>query len=281
MVYDGIVVRSLIALTPKKHKKNRIPRAQDALAQVLTQIASMMMRMGLDAPAAERLLRTAFVQAAARKLQNSPVRRTQSRIASLAGVSRLEVRTILARAGREETARQSRVDSIVAGWRSDPLFTDARGRPRGLVMRGGRASFEHLARKYGRDVTPRALREELLRHRLIKIDGNIVSPVAAAKARSDETIAAESDLKFLASQLAGFDFNQGRRNFAVRRGIVLSGDKKRQSMIKHIALARMQTVLNSLSQMSVPLRDQKKGGSRRSRILLTAVVAADSEETTP
>lgn len=277
MVYEEGVARLPIALTSRKLRTNRTSSANDTLAQALFRIASILLRLGIDAPGAERLLRKAYVHAAAQTARSSKGRTTQSRIASLAGVSRLEVRTILAQKGRTKSSRDTRLGHVVAGWRSDPLFVDGRGRPRTLASRGGKGTFEHLARKYGRDVTARALSEELQRQKLVAIDRDRLTLRTDERAVSGDAIAAQADLRFLASQLADIDFQKGRRSFVIRREVVFTNDKKQKSMIKNIAIARLETVLNSLVEMSTA-NDKNQKHRPGGRILITTSIATDSEE---
>jgi hypothetical protein len=64
-------------------------------------------------------------------------------------------------AGRE-VAKQ-RTARVLHGWRTDPEFLDRRGSPLRLVVNGPGLSFHALVRRYGGDVTPISVLNELLR----------------------------------------------------------------------------------------------------------------------
>jgi len=243
----------------------------------------MLLRLGIDAPSAQRLLRRAFVIAAWEKARNKPGRTTQSRIASMAGISRLEVRSILSqkksRATLASSRQTTRIDTVVGGWRTDPLFLNTRGQPRALGLRGDRGTFEHLARKYGRDVTPKALQDEFVQRGLARVAERKIFLLNSARRKRREAISAESDLKSILSQLEGINFNSGRRAYVVRRAAVATPDFRAVQMLKGIAIRRIEVVLNSLAEMSSdrqPTRAKKSGLARR--LLITAMIASESEE---
>lgn len=257
--------------------------SEQAVGQLFVRIASMLLRLGIDAPSAERLLRTAFVFAAADKARKMPNRTTQTRIASMAGISRLEVRTILSRGKSPSSANflrtSSRLDKVIAGWRTNPLFLDVRGRARPLELRGSRGSFDQLAKKYGRDVTSKSLRDELVQRGLARVKDQRIYLVHAASQKTSETAFAESDLKSILSQLGGINFGSGKRSYAIRHATVASYDLRTVQMLKGIALRRIDTVLNSMAEMSSehqPLSAKKARRARR--LLITAMIATETEE---
>jgi hypothetical protein len=236
----------------------------------------------MDSPEAERILRHAFIVAATRAVRATDFKATQSQIASIAGVSRLEVRRTLAQVGKQSAAKprqsKSRLEALVHGWRSDPLFIDRAGRPRPLAYRGTSSKFDQLVRKYGRDVTQTALRVQLVR-RGIAIDkgGQLIlqsqipihAPVNAASA----------DIKFIASQLANIDFDLGRRAYSTKRVSILANGTKTAQTMRRVASARLETVLRSLETMSEFEHTKSKKNRKAShRLYVTTTVAIESGE---
>jgi hypothetical protein len=137
-------------------KKRRRPESKENEALVLgvlERIATILLRLGFDAPYSERLLRNAFVLAAIRRSESSGSRATQSQIALVAGVSRLDVRRILAEGLRPDASRdierQSRIERLIDGWKQDARFVDAKGRPKSLTIFGRKSEFAKLALSYG------------------------------------------------------------------------------------------------------------------------------------
>jgi len=180
------------------------------IAQLLLRIAAILLRLGLDSPRAERLLRRSFVAAALQKIQTGDQRPTQSKLASLAGLSRLEVRQIH-RDQHHKSKRSTRIDQVLTGWKSDPMFLNTSGKPRPLDLYGAGKTFERLVKKYGRDVTVRTLRDEMIRRKLVVLKKNKLTLVQVGEKFSQDRKAAQSDLKFLTSQLTSTDFQLGRR----------------------------------------------------------------------
>ena len=264
-------------MTARKTSRRALGDSDDLIAQLLLRIAAILLRLGLDSPKAERLLRRAFVSAALQKIQTSDLRPTQSRLASLAGLSRLEVRQIH-RPQHLKPQRSSRIDQVVMGWKSDPMFLSPRGKPRSLELYGAGKTFDRLVKKYGRDVTTRTLRDEMVRLKLVALRGNKLTLTQTSADLSHDRIAAQSDLKFLASQLSNTNFQLGRRAYLMRQSAVFAENSKGVEMVKRIAIERLETVLSSLSEMSEDARKLKTPRNRRApRLLVTTIVATEAE----
>jgi hypothetical protein len=263
----------------RKSSSGNANEAAESIGRLLARIAAILVRLGLDSPQSERWLRKAFVQAAIERAEADLQRPTQARIASHTGLSRLEVRTILKGPRRVQAPHSTRVDQVVIGWRTDPQFLDSKGKPKHLAMRGPRSSFERLARKYGRDVTARTLREDLIRRGLVVIRQSKMVLLQKRANPSGDALAAQADIKFLASHLASIDFQLGRRSYVLRQSTLSADDKRAVEMLKRIAVSRLDTVFSSLAEMSAD--SQRPGQKKRHklrRLLVTAVVATEAED---
>ena len=263
----------------RKKTPGNANEATKAVDRLLSTIAAILLRLGLDSPRSERLLRKAFVQAALQRVQIEPHRLTQARIASWTGLSRLEVRTILNGQPELDVPQTTRVEHVVRGWTTDPLFLDASGRPKHLEMRGPRSTFEGLAKKYGRDITARSLRDDLSRRGLIATRNHKLVLLQKGPAPSRDARAAQADLKFLSSHLASIDFQLGRRAYVLRQGTISADDKRTIEMLKRIAVTRLDAVFSSLAEMSAEPEgelNRKKHKSRR--LIVTAIVATEAED---
>jgi len=158
------------------------------------------------------------------------------------------------------------------------MFLDARGRPRSLELRGPGKTFERLVKKYGRDVTTRTIRDELIRKRVAVLRHRKLTLTHQSGDLSHDRIAARSDLKFLTSQLTSIDFQLGKRAYVTRQSAVLAEDKKGVEMVKRIAITRLETVLSSLTEMSIDARKLARSGRRGTRLMVTAIVATEAED---
>jgi hypothetical protein len=263
----------------RKKTPGNANEATEAIGRLLSTIAAIFVRLGLDSPQAERLLRRAFVGAALQRVKIEPQKLTQARIASLTGLSRLEVRTILNGQSALNLPQTTRVEHVVQGWRTDPQFLDTSGRPKQLEIRGSRASFERLAKKYGRDITARSLREDLIRRGLVTIRHQKLVLLQKGAAPSNDVRAAQTDLKFLSSHLAAIDFQLGRRAYVLRQSAISAEDKRTIEMLKQIAVTRFDTVFSSLGEMSVDSDgDSKRKKHKSRRLIVTAIVATEAED---
>jgi hypothetical protein len=269
---------------PRKEKSSSATSLQnrDLVALSLDRIAAILMRAGLDSPHAEKLLRRAFIVTAQRAASSARRKATQSQIATMAGVSRLEVRRTLEESGtgaeQVSAPRNTRVDQLIRAWRTDKRFTTKHGRPRPLNSEGGTQTFDELVRIYGRDVTKRTLRDQLIKQGLVvEKNGKLHLNEAACVTRNSSIETA--DLRFIASQLSAIDFAIGKRAYVTKR-IALSAEGKKALMaMRQIASTRLETVLNSLESMSTSSsssRTRKRPPSHR--LLVTASIATESEE---
>lgn len=143
----------------------RTEREPEVLLRAFKQLARKLLRSGYDSPASEKLLRRAIIEAATKVVSFKNQRITQSQIASIAGLSRLEVRKALADStngkSRAGVRPATRVERLVFGWQTDSQFLTSRGAPRALSFVGSQSEFGDLVRRYGRDVTKKTLLDQL------------------------------------------------------------------------------------------------------------------------
>jgi hypothetical protein len=254
-------VRRTTATLSSSYQPNDLSR----ITHVFASLAAILVRMGLDAPQAESLLRKAFVAAVEDSGLKRGTRHTQSEIASIAGVSRLEVRRLMKtrspRLGITADLHPTRIERVIAGWTTDPDFLDKRRGPMRLDTSGAQSGFAQLARRYGRDVTPKALLNELVRRQVVTVRGTEVALSLGVASRSRQVKAASSDLKFLESQVRGLDFDMGRRTYINRDVSVQASDLKVFRRAQRIATERIEVLLNSL--LALGERPKPRDGSNR------------------
>ena len=269
---------------PRKEKPSSATamRDRDLVALSLGRIAAILIRAGLDSPHAEKLLRRAFIVAAHRAASSAREKPTQSQVATIAGVSRLEVRRTLEESGgsaKEESAtRNTRVDQLIRAWRTDRRFTTKHGRPRPLNSEGGARTFDELVRIYGRDVSKRTLRDQLVKQGLvIEKNGQLHLNEGACVSRNSSSDTA--DLRFIASQLKAIDFAIGKRVYLTKRVALSAGNKKALMAMRQIASTRLETVLSSLESMSTSSSSPRsRVRAPGHRLLVTTSIATESEE---
>jgi hypothetical protein len=138
-----------------------------ALARALTPVAKMCMKSGMGAGELQMAAKIACIGVAAESARLGN-RLNISRIAAVTGLTRKDVRTLagLLKSGKvtaaHEVAKQ-RTARVLHGWRTDPEFLDRKGSPLRLLVSGPGLTFHILVRRYGGDVTPISVLNELVR----------------------------------------------------------------------------------------------------------------------
>jgi Family of unknown function (DUF6502) len=136
----------------------------EVLQELLTELAFVLLPRGMTPKRLSEMVRAAFVQVAAdiSRLRNGKV--NHSRVAAQTGLSRADVRRLLRRHALSPLLRsQTPMERVIEGWRTDREFASRPGKPKRLSVSGSRGSFVRLVRKYGGDIPPRAVLEELRR----------------------------------------------------------------------------------------------------------------------
>lgn len=137
-----------------------------AIYRTLRALARVALRHGMGVPDFVDIAKRAFVEAAHDDFSLPGRKPSDSRISVLTGLTRKEVRRLLAddtQPSNEEGAQHNRAARVVAGWVRDAEFHDAEGAPRALPFDGDGATFAAVVRRFSGDVPPRAVLDELLR----------------------------------------------------------------------------------------------------------------------
>ena len=137
---------------------------QEPTSRMLAALASVLLEQGIPYGTFSEWAKHAFTRAAEEALLEEGQRATTSRIAVTTGLTRKEVarlRALDAPDGRRGARRYSRASRVVTAWQREEAFQDEWGAPAPLPFDGGGSTFSELVRRFGRDVTPSALLEEL------------------------------------------------------------------------------------------------------------------------
>jgi hypothetical protein len=138
-----------------------------AYRKLLQPLVRLLIRSGISYGETAEILKTVFVEVAARDF-DLPERRTSlSRIAIITGLTRKEVakqQEILRSGALNVDSNLNRVIRVLEGWHSDPVFTGPYGVPMELPFDSPTSpSFVALVRKHSGDMAPRAMLDELIR----------------------------------------------------------------------------------------------------------------------
>jgi len=164
-----------------------------ALYRIFQALARLCLRHGVSYEAAAEIAKRAFVDVARREFVIAGRKQSASRIALLTGIHRKDVGRMLAAERPSDAGGAARVAyaaRVIAGWRRDEEFRDARGGPAALAFDEGSPSFVDLVKRHGGgDVPGRAVLDELtrvgavtrLRDGRIKLTARAYVPAAASE----------------------------------------------------------------------------------------------------
>jgi hypothetical protein len=164
-----------------------------ALDRIFRALARLCLRHGVSYEAAAEIAKRAFVDVARREFVIPGRKQSASRIALLTGIHRKDVGKMLAAARPSDPGGAARVAyaaRVIAGWRRDEEFRDARSGPAALSFDGGSPAFMDLVKRHGGgDVPGRAVLDELtrigavtrLRDGRIKLVARAYVPAAASE----------------------------------------------------------------------------------------------------
>lgn len=134
-------------------------------AKVLKRLVRVLLREGVSYQTFDELARRVYVQVAEAEFPIEGRKTTTSRISTLTGLHRKEVarlRTDALDDTSDLSAKRNRTSHVLSAWLRDDDFLDRKGDPLPLPFTG-EVSFTELVRRYGRDTTPRAVLDELIR----------------------------------------------------------------------------------------------------------------------
>jgi hypothetical protein len=159
----------------RRQRRSRLSaNGKEDLRQLLVELASALLPRRITPDTFSRLAREAFVKAAADRSRLRNGRINHSKVAALTGLPRREISRILNRRVVDvESDRKGRTpaERVVQGWLTDRRFLSQTGSPKSLAVGGPASSFARLVKKYGGDISPRAVSEELLRSRVVRSEG--------------------------------------------------------------------------------------------------------------
>ncbi len=139
-----------------------------AVHKVLRPLTRLLIRNGVDCASFEEEVRRVYVEVAMSDFALGSRKPSVSRAATLTGLSRKEVSRLLTPLSDEAIeasplGANNRAAAVVSGWVRDAEFQDGTTQPRPLAMEDNAAGFPALVRRYGGDVPPRAVLDELIR----------------------------------------------------------------------------------------------------------------------
>lgn len=135
-----------------------------AALRVMAPLVEMLLRDGVTHPQLAAALKKTFLDAAPRVLEFGNVKVNDSRLSTLTGIHRKDVRQWREVGEPKPQAKSlSSAMAVFTRWMDDPNYCDKKGRPRALARTGGAGTFEDLATSVSKDVHPQTILQELIR----------------------------------------------------------------------------------------------------------------------
>lgn len=141
------------------------PTLATAVLRILRPLVRILLRNGVSFQTFMELVKHMYIDVAMQHLEIPGRRASVSRAAVLTGLTRKEVQRVMALPEPldvDSTERYNRAARVVSGWVRDADFLASSGEPRPLAADEDNG-FAELVRRYGGDVPPRAVLDELLR----------------------------------------------------------------------------------------------------------------------
>ena len=138
-----------------------------AILRLLRPLVRILLRNGVSYSTFADYAKWVYVDVASSKEFSIKGRKqSTSRISVITGLSRKEVMRVRKLPKPDDSAsaeRYNRAARVIAAWRRDKKFLDAKGQPVPLPMAGSGVSFSELVKRFSGDVPVRATLDELLR----------------------------------------------------------------------------------------------------------------------
>jgi hypothetical protein len=135
-----------------------------AVRSILRPLVRILLRNGVPLWTLVEYAKQIYVDVASSEFGVPGRKPSVSRVSLLTGLTRKEVSRLWEQgeSAGVDSARYDRAARVVSGWVRSRGYQDARGEPAELSFEGGRKSFSELVRRFGADVPPRALLDELV-----------------------------------------------------------------------------------------------------------------------
>ena len=233
-----------------RHPPDQPPAAAPPLAQLLLPVVRLWLEAGGSITDFNELVRQTFVLAAGEMAKLGSGRVNASAVAARTGLSRAEVNRLLraSPAVEAQSPHASRAVRVLEGWKRDPRFLTAGGRPRSLPLKGARGSFHELVRLYSGDVPPRPILNELCRLGLARLSARDRVTITAPNERNRVPVeAALASLQLLQTLLTALPPRALELPDTLPRIVAIPvGDSRRVRQVGREVLTRLDTQLAGL-----------------------------------
>ena len=143
---------------------------QHTIKRMLRPLVRLLLRHGVAHATLTNWLKQLYIDTAATDFTLPGRKQSISRIATLTGINRKEVKRIMDQPPGDDNhhVRHNRAARVIHGWLADPEFVTSGGEPRKLELNSGTGDFATLVKRHSGDIPVRAILDELLRAGIVK-----------------------------------------------------------------------------------------------------------------
>ena len=250
----------------------------------LTDLALFLIDQGITSSEFERLAAESFIRAAMTRARMKNGRVNQSAVAVMTGLTRTEVRKTLKRQRASIDEPESfGVHRVVHGWMRDSEFCTRAGRPRVLRLGSRYGEFGVLAKRYSRDIPPKATLDELVRLKVVVLTSGFVRLVPQS---AGDRIKTSRFIESAGSQLSSlFALLGPPPAFTARQSqldeiAIEADDNIELKLVEARAVEAMRVFLNGLESSAKNLIGPRHKRPRSARRLVSVRVAVSTFEST-
>jgi len=142
-----------------------------AIRNMLRPLVRILLQNGVPYGAFLDLVKPVYIEIAAKEIERSGKKITNSRISTVTGIPRKEVSRVRDMGHFDDIwafERYNRAARVVTGWVRDKRFLDRQGQPVNLAYSGESPCFIDLVTAFSGDVPPRTILEELLEAEVVR-----------------------------------------------------------------------------------------------------------------
>lgn len=152
-------------------KRSRLIAA--ALGRILRPLVRILLRLGVPFQTCAETLKWVYVDVAFKDFAIKGRKQTKSRVTVITGLSHVEVDRQMRSEDLGEPQpirRWHRAGRVLTAWTQDPEFADDRDNPNVLPLEGSERSFHNLVEKHSGGATVRAVLDELIRSKAVRLE---------------------------------------------------------------------------------------------------------------
>ncbi len=245
-------------------KPSKEDAAELALAAILDVLASILVPLDITPARLGQIAKVSFVKASAvHARKRSSGRPHLARIAALTGLSRAEVKKVVAANFKfvsREPESLPRAIRVLSAWRNSRGYSRA-GRGSELRVTGSFPSFESLCRDFSGDIPYKAVLTELERRNSVKLTKNRTR--VSIDDSSQHRNARERDLSHLifAASMIG-ELSHSERILVKRKEKISASNAIQDSYVENAIAGRVTELLDNLPQMFTSRKKPKKNTGR-------------------